>query len=283
MATRKTSVSEPFTQDPPLPILSSARPTIPYHIFLTVILVVASFFLGMLFTKVQYLEQQKTNPTVLGTQQQAQVTAQPTKAPVTLNQIKALFNDKNIVFGDKNSKNLFVEIADPSCPWCHVAAGHNPELARQVGKPLSTDGGTYNAPVPEMKRLVDEKKAAFVWIYTPGHGNGEMGTKALYCAYEQDKFWPVHDKLMNNDGYTLLNNTVKNDATQSQTLVDFLNDVSDPALLKVCLDSGKYDKKLSEDTAIASQLGVQGTPGFFINTTNFGGAYSWEEMKSAVQ
>lgn len=210
---------------------------------------------------------------------------QPQAQTVTLEAIKALFNDKNIVFGDKNAKNLLVEVADPSCPYCHVAAGLNPSLNTQLGSrfTLVSQGGTYIPPVPEMKKLVDSGKAALVWIYTPGHGNGEMGTKALYCANEKGKFWPVHDKLMTEQGYSLLNDQVKNDKSKSQELANFLSDVFNAADMKACLGSGKYDVKLTEDIATARQLGVNGTPGFFINTTNFAGAYSWKDMESSVQ
>ncbi len=223
-----------------------------------------------------------------GTQAPVQQPAQPSQpqAPkVTLDTIKSLFNDKNLVYGDKNSKNLLVEVADPSCPYCHIAGGHNPELNKQVGTQftLVADGGTYIAPVPEMKKLVDSGKAAYVYIYSPGHGNGEMGAKAFYCAKEKGKFWEVHDKLMSSDGYTLLNNTVKNDKTKSGELADFLSGVFNSADMKSCLDSGKYDAKLQEDTATAAKLGVSGTPGFFINTTNFAGAYSWKDMQASVQ
>lgn len=211
--------------------------------------------------------------------------AQPAAPTITLDKIQALFNEKAIVFGDKNSKNLLVEIADPSCPYCHVAAGKNPELNKQIGSrfTLVSDGGTYVAPVLEMKKLVDQGKAALVWIYSPGHGNGELGTKALYCAYEKNKFWPVHDKLMSNTGYSMMNETVKNDKAKIGELTTFLADAMDAGELKSCLESGKYDSKISEDTAIAGSLGVNGTPGFFINTTNFAGAYSWKDMESALQ
>lgn len=227
----------------------------------------------------------KVGGTVAQIQPQATPAAQPQTPKVTIDTIKALFNDKNIVFGDKNSKNLMVEVADPSCPYCHVAGGHNPALNKQLGPQftLVSDGGTYIPPVPEMKKLVDLGKAAFVWIYTPGHGNGEMGTKALYCANEKNKFWPVHDKLMSTDGYDLLNTQVKNDKSKSQEVANFLSDVFSTADMKACLDSGKYDAKLTEDIATASKLGVNGTPGFYINTTNFAGAYSWKDMQSAVQ
>lgn len=209
----------------------------------------------------------------------------PQASAVSLDLIKGLFKEGNIVFGDKNSKNLLVEVADPSCPYCHVAAGHNSELNNQVGDrfKLVADGGTYVAPVPEMKKLVDAGKAAFVWIYSPGHGNGEMGTKAMYCAYEKGKFWEVHDKLMTSAGYEILNNVVKNDKSKTAELITFLGSAVDSSFLKQCLDSGKYDSKLQADIAVATSLGVSGTPGFYINTTNFAGAYSWKDMVSAVQ
>lgn len=226
------------------------------------------------------------NNGVTQTAQVPQPTVQPEAAvKVSIDQIKALFNDKNLVIGDPNSKNLLVEIADPSCPYCHIAAGHNPSLNKEVGDrfTLVADGGTYVAPVPEMKKLVDSGKAAFVYIYTSGHGNGEMGTKALYCADEKGRFWQVHDKLMTSEGYDLLNNVVKNDKSKSQELASFLSDAMSASDLKSCLESGKYDAKLSEDTALAQSLGVRGTPGFFVNTAQFAGAYSWTEMQSTIQ
>jgi len=52
--------------------------------------------------------------------------------------------------------------------------------------------------------------------------------------------------------------------------------------MKDCLTTGKYKDKLAKDIATSQSLGVQGTPGFFVNTTNFAGAYSYADMKSAV-
>ena len=203
---------------------------------------------------------------------------------VTLTQIKDLFKKNVVKFGDANKKLLFVEVADPSCPYCHVAGGLNGELNKQVGDKftLVADGGTYVAPVPEMKKLVDSGKAGFIYIYTPGHGNGEMGTKAMYCANEKGKFWDVHDLLMTNAGYELLNNTIKNDKAKSGEIAEYLKSAFDSEQMKTCLDSGKYDKRLGEDVAIASSLAVSGTPGFFVNATRFAGAYSYKDMESAV-
>lgn len=231
------------------------------------------FVIGAMWSKLKTLGQDS--------QPQPQAQQQAAAPKIDIKTIKDLWGENVIKFGDVNKKNLLVEVADPSCPYCHVAVGLNPELSNQIGPQfkLVADGGTYVAPVPEMKKLVDSGKAAFVWIYTPGHGNGEMGTKALYCANDIGKFWEAHDKLMTNKGYSLLNDTIKNDKTKSQELVDFLGMKN----LKECLDSGKYDARLAEDTKLAKALGVSGTPGFFVNETNFAGAYSWNDMKSALK
>jgi protein-disulfide isomerase len=236
-------------------------------------------YTGYLYSKVTT---EVNKPTVLGTVTTAP--QQPAKVTVTIDQVKSLFNDKNIVLGNKDSKLLFVEFSDPSCPFCHVAAGKNGALNKQMGAQfvLKADGGTYVAPVPEMKKLVDEGKAGMVWLYANGHGNGEMGTKALYCANEQGKFWQVHDLLMSSAGYTLMNTTMKNDKTKSGVLADFLKSAVKPSEMKACLDSGKYDDRLTSDMTIAQQFGFGGTPDFFVNTTNFEGAYGFTEMQSTV-
>jgi len=246
---------------------------------LVILAIGLAFFSGTLWQKVKNLEKGAaagTTPT--------QGEAQPQKPTVTLDTIKGLFDKDLVKIGDKNKKVIFVEISDPSCPYCHVAAGLNPTLNTQIGAQfkLVKNGGTYVAPVVEMKKLVEEGKASFVWIYSPGHGNGEMGTKAFYCANEKGKFWDVHNLLMTSKGYDLLNTTIKNDKTKSGDIASFLKSAIDPVFMKECLDSGKYDARLASDVQIASTLGYQGTPDFFVNVTNFAGAYSYTDMKSMV-
>lgn len=241
-----------------------------------------SFFVGTLWQKVQNLEKGSVAGTTTTTTQQA--AQQPAAPKITLDTLKGLFSKDVIKFGDANRKLIFVEIGDPSCPYCHVAAGEDPEVNNQIGSQfkLVSEGGTYVAPVPEMRKLVDAGKASFVYIYFPGHGNGEMGMKALYCANEKGKFWDAHNLLMSNAGYELQNTTVKNDKTQSGKVADFLKSVVDPTFMKSCLDSGKYDQALQDDQALATELGVQGTPGFFINETAYPGAYSYKDMQATV-
>jgi len=258
--------------------------------YLVVLLIIAAFIIGSLYQKVKYLEKGASLGTTTQQQEVPNPNQQAEAEPVlTIEKVKEAFNKSAIKFGNVNNKVIFIEVADPSCPYCHVAAGKNAELNKEIDKQtgrqqftLVTDGGSYIAPVVEMKKLVDKKLAAFAWLYTNGHGNGEMGTKALYCANEKGKFWPVHDSLMTNEGYKLLNETVRNDKAKSAELAQFLSSVIDFNEMKSCLESGKYDGRLAEDSVIASGLGISGTPGFIINSTKFAGAYSFKDMEPAV-
>jgi protein-disulfide isomerase len=247
--------------------------------FFSTLLLVMTFVSGYFFGKVNGTE--KTSPTAIAPSQQAQQQAQqPAKPQISIDTIKDLFAKNVVKFGKGDKKLLMVMVSDPSCPYCHVAGGANKEIGAKMGPQFAA--GTYVAPVTEMKKLIDQGKADFVWLYTNGHGNGELATKAIYCANDQGKFWQAHDLLMSAKGYTLINDEVKNDIAKSQIMADFLASAVNKNELKSCLDSGKYNNRLAEDSALATSLGVNGTPGFYLNTTNFAGAYSWTDMKSVA-
>lgn len=249
---------------------------------LVLLLVVGAFFIGRLSAQVESLK-----GGVAGAQgnqqQQAQGNTGNTGPSVTMDTIKGLFSKDLVKFGDANKKVLFVEVSDPSCPYCHMAAGLNKTLSASAPQfKLVEDGGTYKAPVAEMKKLLDQGKIGYVWIYSPGHGNGEMGAKALYCANEKGKFWDVHSLLFSADGYSLMNDNVKNDVSKANVVADFLKKAIDPKFMQDCLSSNKYANRLAADSSEASTLGVNGTPGFFVNTTNYPGAVNFTEMEPVV-
>lgn len=247
-----------------------------------------SFVVGILWQKVSTLEKGGVTTTTGNTTG----TTQPS---VTLDTIKGLWGKDIVKFGDANKKLLFVEVVDPSCPYCHAAGGYDPELGKVMGSQFtySSDGGNYDPPATEMEKLVQSGKASMAFVYYPGHGNGEMGMKALYCAFDQGKFWEANKLLMSQAGYRIMNGydenqkpvttpVVGNDKTKSGVMADFLKGVLDANTLKSCLDSGKYDSRLTSDQALATSLGVQGTPGFFVNATSFAGAYGWASIQSTV-
>jgi protein-disulfide isomerase len=208
-------------------------------------------------------------------------TADTPTVTITEDQIKSLMTDTSLTFGNKDAKLKFVEFTDPSCPFCHIATGMNTAL--NTGRfATAATGGTYVAPIPEMKKLVDEGKASITLVFTVGHGAGEIAMQGWYCAKEKGKFWEVHDKSMTSAGYDLINNVVQNNVANSDKFADFVKEIVDPTFMTDCLKSGKYASKISEGQTLASQFGVQGTPGFFIGTKAFNGAYSWADMKATA-
>lgn len=241
-----------------------------------ILLVVGAYFIGVYKTKTEYLENGVPGQVAQVAGQQQPVAPQP----IDMDKVNELFADKsNLVFGDPEADLKFVEFSDTSCPFCHIAAGKNPSLNKEVNSrfQLVSDGGTYVAPVEEIKKLVDAGKAAFLWLYTPGHGNGEMGTRALYCANEKGKFWEAHDLLMNSEGYEINNTTVQNDKAKAGQMAEFLAQAVDVGFMESCLKSDKYDSRITSDPSVATTFGYGATPTFFINDKVVEGAANWTD------
>src|SRR3989339_642510 len=250
---------------------------------MVILLVVGAYVLGVYKTKVTYLEKGTPNAVTQGGE-----TTQPV-APtsVDLAKIKDKFDGKHITFGDKDAKTVFTLVSDPSCPYCHIAGGLHPELNNTSTQfKLVQDGGTYVAPVLEIEKMVKAGEASFIFLYSMGHGNGEVGTQALYCAYEQGKFWEANNVLMTKAGYDLLNDVVKNDLTQSAKVVKLLGRAVDGGKLQSCLDSKKYANQPAEDMAFVRELAAPaagfGTPTFFINDKIVEGAQPWSALEAVL-
>jgi hypothetical protein len=121
---------------------------------LVILIVFLAFVVGVMWQKIANLEKNSGTNTVQGAQQQG---VAPTQPPVSLDKIKEVFAKSVINFGGDKRKVIFIEVADPSCPYCQVAGGRNSELNNQIDPTgrfkLVADGGTYLAPLTEMKKL----------------------------------------------------------------------------------------------------------------------------------
>lgn len=249
------------------------------QIVITIGLILAGLYVGFI------LPDRKPKSADKVAEKQEQTTQETAKAPtVDIETVKKGFSDALIKFGDTSKKVIFLEISDPSCPYCQIAGGYNNELNNSAGDrfKMVEDGGTYVAPGKEMKKLVDSGDAAFAMIYRNGHGAGEVAMKALYCAFKEGKFWEAKALLFSSKGYSLINDTVKNDMTKTGLMADFLASAVNAKTMKSCLDSNEYKDQLNKDTSISTTLGVGGTPGFFVNETMYSGAYSFTDMKPVV-
>lgn len=98
------------------------------------------------------------------------------------------------------------------------------------------------------------------------HPNATEAAYAANCAFEQDKYWEYHDVLFNNQ-----------DKLATADLIVHAEDLGmDTEAFKECLQSGRYSEKVSRDYTDGVNLGVSGTPTFFINGKPLVGAQPYQ-------
>ena len=94
---------------------------------------------------------------------------------------------------------------------------------------------------------------------TPG-GDSGRAAQAAYCAGDQGKFWDMHDIIFTNFSATDNGGYSINRLTSMAKEIDL-----DVNIFEECLNGNKYSNQVDEDSALANEKGVTGTPTFFIN------------------
>jgi protein-disulfide isomerase len=153
--------------------------------------------------------------------------------------------------GPENAPVQIVEFSDFECPFCLRAFPTVQQL-------LSTYG--------------DRVRFVYRHYPLPNHPNARPAAEASACAHEQGKFWEYHDRLFAAPG-KLSAADLKTHATELG-----LN----AAQFNACVDSRKYQKDVEADIEAAQQVGVTGTPAFFINGRPLSGAQPFEAFKRII-
>lgn len=152
--------------------------------------------------------------------------------------------------GNASSSLVIVEFADFNCPVC-----------------------LQEFPIIRSIASKYQKELLFIFRNYPVKGNDSiMLAQASLCANEQGGFWQFHDRLFSNQGKIVSTEDVKRVAVMSGLDWDKLNG---------CVSSEKYKQQVVNDTQDAMDLGVRGTPTFFINGIKLEGAVSaaaWEDI-----
>lgn len=173
-------------------------------------------------------------------------------------------SDDDPVLGNPDAAVTIVEFSDFQCPFC-----------RRL----------YTQTLPQIKeQYIKTGKVKFVYRDFPLTGIHDLAQKyaeAGECADEQGKFWPMHDKIF--------------DEQQKQgegTIFDFaINDIKrwareiglNGAKFDFCLSSGKYEEEVQKDLADGQRAGVQGTPGTFVNGRLVPGAVPFAQFKQVIE
>jgi protein-disulfide isomerase len=145
--------------------------------------------------------------------------------------------------GRKDAPVTLVEFSDYQCPFCKRH---------------------FSTVYPIIKKdYIDTGKLRYVFRDFPIaslHPQAQKAHEAAYCGREQNRYWEMHDILFENS-QDLSVPALKRYATKIALNDDQFN---------ACLESGKYAGDVEKEIAEGTQVGVSGTPSFFIGPSGSG-------------
>ncbi len=106
---------------------------------------------------------------------------------------------------------------------------------------------------------------------------------ATHCANDQDKYWEYHDELYKNWGGE------NNGWAASENLVKFAQNIGlNEEVFKKCMSDEKYKQLVDGSSSDARNLGITGTPAFFVigpdnEITRISGAQPYEVFHNIFQ
>src|SRR5262249_30691701 len=127
------------------------------------------------------------------------------------------------------------------------------------------------------KNYGSDVRVAFKQNPLPMHPNAPYAAKASIAAHKQGKFWQMHDKLFD------ANVSRQPDALSAEKVDQMARDLGlDMEKFKADANSPETAKIIADDQALATKLGANGTPHFFINGARISGAMPYDSFKAVI-
>jgi protein-disulfide isomerase len=153
--------------------------------------------------------------------------------------------------GPAGAPVTIVEFCEFQCPYC-----------RRVQPTLRQIEARYGPRV----RLV------FRHYPLARHKDAAKAAEAAECAGDQEKFWPMHDRLFANQGRLGVA-----DLKAHARAIGL-----DGRAFDACLDSGRHAARWRKDLADAESYGTPGTPLFFVNGRLVSGAQPFAAFAAVI-
>lgn len=160
---------------------------------------------------------------------------------------------KNPSMGPANAKITIVEFSDFECPFC--------QRSQKVNKQIR-------------EKYKDKVRWVFRDYPLPNHENAMFAHQAVNCSIKQNKYWEYFDKIFQNTGNL-----------SSESVLKLADQVGlDRTKLMECIniDGAKIRAEIEQDIEDGKELGVTGTPAFFINGVPVEGAQPFEVFESII-
>ena len=156
------------------------------------------------------------------------------------------------VKGPSTAPVTIVEFSDFHCPFCKRVNSTLDQIAARYGDRVRIVFRDY--PIDQL------------------HPGARKAHEAARCAHEQGKFWAYHDVLFD-----------KAPRAGADDLKTYAKQVGlDLAAFDKCVGSGKHVAAVKKDIEEGAQLGVNGTPAFFINGRPLSGAQPLEAFAQVI-
>ena len=162
--------------------------------------------------------------------------------------------DDDPYYGPQDAPITIIEFSDFECPYC--ARGHQDTLVPLLEK------------FPQQVRLVYRD-----FPLTNIHPNAQPAAEAAQCAFAQGKFWEFHDGIFRNQ--SRLGSAVYFELAEKLGLNE--------KEFTTCVTSGRFADEVTRDLDAARDLGVTGTPTFFINGRPMVGAQPLESFVYIIE
>ena len=156
------------------------------------------------------------------------------------------------ILGSVGAPVTLVEFLDYQCPYCHRVQGIVDHIIGQY---------------PGKVRFVHRD-----FPLDSVHPQAMDAARAARCAGDQGKFWEYHRKLLAEPGHE------KADLRNRALALGL-----DERRFAACLASTQHDAAIEQSSAQGRELGVSGTPTFFINGRRLVGVRSPEDFAKVIE
>lgn len=155
--------------------------------------------------------------------------------------------------GPEDAPITIIEFSDFQCPFCK-------RVLPTLEQVLTTYAGKVRLVFRDFPLLSI-------------HPRAQRSAEAAQCAREQGKFWEYHDALFANQNQL-----------EDSHLTEYARTLGlDIQSFEQCLASNKYTASVQADLTYGTQLGVSGTPAFFINGRLLSGAQPFEAFQAIIE
>jgi protein-disulfide isomerase len=155
--------------------------------------------------------------------------------------------------GDPNAPVKVMEFSSFTCSHC-----------AEFALDPAPQGNSNALEIPTEEQLINlyinSGKVYFTYIPFGWTEDANRATEAAFCAMDQGKFWEYRDVIFANQTNQKINGIT------DDSLEIFAKKLSlDQTVFINCLEGGKYHQKMLESNDLGTQLGIEGTPTFFVN------------------